>query len=169
MVETRHEACSGRASLATASVPIRTDSGRAASRRHAAVIALSTVVMRIGAVFRSSSHVMAAQEAPPGPGQARTDDRLRAISSHRDTRRSASSELTRRQHIGAFCIDPEPARGVFTNSKRHCGLPGCKWESVKRPSRILAYEATGIVMSGLFDDGEGRATRALDRSCWAFR
>src|SRR3979411_1358053 len=110
MVETRHEACTGRASLATASILIRTDSGRAASRCHAAVIALSTVVMGIEAVFRCSSHLMAAQEAPPGPGQARTDDPLHAISSHRDARRSASSELTRRQRIGAFCIDPEPAR-----------------------------------------------------------
>jgi hypothetical protein len=80
--------------------------------------------MRIEAVFRCSSHVMAAQQAPPR--QARTDDQLRAISSHRDARRSASSELTRRQRIGAFCIDPEPARGVFTNSKPHCGLPRCK-------------------------------------------
>jgi hypothetical protein len=82
--------------------------------------------MRIEAVFRSSSHVMAAQQAPPRPRQARTDDQLRAISSHPDARRSASSELTRRQRIGAFRIDPEPARGVFTNSKPHCGLRRCK-------------------------------------------
>src|SRR3979490_198383 len=62
-METRHEACSGRASLATASVLIRTDSGRAASRCHASVIALSTVVMRLDGFFPKFSLGMLAQQA----------------------------------------------------------------------------------------------------------
>jgi hypothetical protein len=46
------EACSGRASLATASIVIRTDSRGAFARRHTGVIALSTAVMRFIAFFR---------------------------------------------------------------------------------------------------------------------
>jgi hypothetical protein len=65
--------------------------------------------MRIEGFFPISSRMMAAQEAPPGPRQARPMINS-APSRHRAARRSASSELTRRQHTGAFCIDREPAR-----------------------------------------------------------
>ena len=58
-METRHEACSGRASLATASIHIRTDSRAFASRCHVAVIALSTAVMYFQAISP-------AQHAPRG-------------------------------------------------------------------------------------------------------
>src|ERR1700730_2254937 len=55
-METRHEACSGRASLVTASLIIRTDSRRAALRCHTGVIALSTAVMHFDALFLQFSH-----------------------------------------------------------------------------------------------------------------
>jgi hypothetical protein len=66
------EACSGRASLATASIHIRTDSLAPFPRRHSGVITLSTAVLRFCA-FLAAYTVIASQRV----ARMRADDRLR--------------------------------------------------------------------------------------------
>jgi hypothetical protein len=53
------EACSGRASLATASIDIRTDSRGPFARCHSGVMALSTAVLRFLAFFAAQSSLRA--------------------------------------------------------------------------------------------------------------
>jgi hypothetical protein len=50
----------------------------------------------------------------------------------REGDRIASARLTMRQCAGAFCIDPEQARAIFTNSTPRYGLRRRGEGSVKR-------------------------------------
>jgi hypothetical protein len=90
-----------RASLATSSNVIRTDSQAAASHRHLSVIALSTAVMRFGYVFAAAMHLAPQKSHAP-----------RAVprAANRPTRRERSQRRVRvndaptRQSI---CTDPK--------------------------------------------------------------
>jgi hypothetical protein len=115
------EACSGRASLATASIVIRTDSRGGFARRHRAVIRLSTAVMRFEAfsslemtarrksrsscpaLCRASTSCFCDAPRRGWPGQAGHDGVL-----------ASASRLTIRQS-GKFAA-------TFINSKPHRGL-----------------------------------------------
>src|ERR1700722_11292973 len=121
------EACSGRASLATASIVIPTDSRRAAPPCHAAVIALSTAVMRFCARFRQIPYAARQQVAinallmtgfvPSMAGFIATFGRSFSAA-------IARSGLRKRQCHGACCNDPEQWAGqkLFINSKPQRGL-----------------------------------------------
>jgi hypothetical protein len=63
-----------------------------------------------------------------------------AVQEHHRTIHDAALELTRYQRAGVFCIDPEPARAVFINSKPHCEVRRRGSEPVKRHSCMLRLE-----------------------------
>jgi hypothetical protein len=63
-----------------------------------------------------------------------------AVQEHHRTIHDAALELTRYQRAGVFCVDPEPARAVFINSKPHCEVRRRGSEPVKRHSCMLRLE-----------------------------
>src|SRR4051812_18286480 len=100
------EACSGRASLATASIDIRTDSLAAFPHRHSAVMALSTAVLHFAALFAARTVIASASEAIQKP---RTLTGL--------LRRVRSS-----QGRSALTVNAAATRPTFINSKPRRGL-----------------------------------------------
>jgi hypothetical protein len=78
-------------------------------------------------VFRRSAKARASIDPQPrwiaGSSQAMT--------LCESTIRDAALQLTRCQRDGVFCIDPEPARAVFINSKPHCEVRRRGSEPVK--------------------------------------
>jgi hypothetical protein len=166
------EACSGRASLATASIVIPTDSRRAAPHCHAAVIALSTAVMRFCVRFRQISQ--AARRRLAANASKMTEIIARA----------AGSGLRKRQRCEPCCSDPEqwPA-ALFINSKPQRGLSDrgdAPLSGMVAPSGagkgIVARNSSGRVprtslraslrrLSGLFDNKGGSDMRVLGSRC----
>jgi hypothetical protein len=90
-------------------------------------------------------HVQARREDPgihqsPGKMDCRIKSGDDAVQEHHRTIRDAALELTRYQRASVFCIDPEPARAVFINSKPHCEVRRRGSEPVKRHGRMLHLE-----------------------------
>jgi hypothetical protein len=79
----------------------------------------------------------------PGMMDCRIKSSNDAVQEHHRTIRDAALELTRYQRAGAICIDPEPARAVFINSKPHCEVRRRGSEPVKRHRRMLRLERQG--------------------------
>src|SRR5216683_3243126 len=158
-METRHEACSGRASLATASLIIRTDSRRAASRCHAGVIALSTAVMHFEALFPkfSTRRVQAKREDPgmrarwiAGSSPART--LCKSIIAPFATPFRVNEVPTRR------CILHRSGTGARRLHQFKTTLRSCAVADQSPLSDIAACSKDRLALSGLFDD------RGLDRA-----
>jgi hypothetical protein len=83
-----------------------------------------------------------------------------------------SSGLTMRQHCGAFCIDPEQAMASKLRFLHQFKTkPKPRFVLLTRGESPLSGVAapwpsgTGIGMGGLFDNGRGRAARALGLRC----
>src|SRR6185437_14342457 len=130
-METRHEACSAEGQPRNILASIRTDSQAAAPRCHAAVIALSTAVVR----FFTISHRF---------GQQRPLLAASRVAAVRD-----AAGLTRRQRDVRNCSGLAQARAFFAfiNSKPRHGLPRAIESPLSREVALWVRKTTGMVFA----------------------
>jgi hypothetical protein len=158
-METPHEACSGRASLATASIVIPTDSQRAAPHCHAAVIALSTVVMRFREIFGRITHSASKKSAIDRcAGSVATGLTMRQRQRHCGESRSGAGSETRSSHSSIQNHGADCSAGSQSPLSDTAATLCPRRPKTRRPKK-----RTGAGPAS--DQGRGRAMRILASRC----